>query len=705
MHFLFIALPSAVHFFKVWFSFFCCTFDAPCKKSFLFFRLSLLHSLYNYWEHAAFSWDYSVYDNLNFYNTGSFGRKPNWKDRDSPTQKWQNSISSNFDKLFCFASEVDRRRRSTEASSCGNSPRGAGLAVGLSSSSPSVSTTTTTIGNQGMKMELERPKTPSGSLECTTSPDSGIGKDLTSSLDIWAQNGSNQQVTNEITSSNLSHQLEKKPYNGISSNGFTMGMRPEEILSCPRTPSPSHVNELDDLDLDLPPVRIKMEVTAPPMCVDENDPVRHSKEPETVQIKLEKVDPSESSRQVQQAQPPQELLKTTATNNSEGSKHSSSTIESSVSQPSLVGTVKPQQQHSISSSNTSSVEQQPTKYFKKRWHIREESSGQTDGGRSSVASDCSSVASSNQEQHQSLSSSPAPSEILTSSKFRPKGKCWDWNSHPDGTGNHCVIQQQQKIPAQCESKAVPPATNPQPLLQQSPVSGAPAPSFTPIHNQTSTSVPQNLSRGVTSGNGNKGTFVPSASHQQHQQPVPRMSIGAGNGPINQHHHHHHQVPGQTNYYNYAVAPPKGGQAFQNSHAQHSHGQQSYPPHLNNIHPLNQQHMRHQPHPGGRYPQMQMHTQKLSHGGYGNTSGYNGNMDYSDHATVNNGYHQSSSRRMAEYGYYTSNQGGHTAYSNPQSHHHPRHNLHMQQNHAGHHHPQQNPNMYHHPNPSHVLPRR
>lgn len=43
---------------------------------------------------------------------------------DSPLQKWQDKINSGFDKLVAFASEIDKRRKSTE----GTSPRQEGFA-------------------------------------------------------------------------------------------------------------------------------------------------------------------------------------------------------------------------------------------------------------------------------------------------------------------------------------------------------------------------------------------------------------------------------------------------------------------------------------------------------------------------------------------------------------------------------------------------
>ncbi|XP_069960918.1 histone-lysine N-methyltransferase, H3 lysine-79 specific isoform X3 [Cherax quadricarinatus] len=57
--------------------------------------------------------------------TEPLDKKPDGLERsDSPLQKWQDKINSGFDKLVAFASEVDKRRKSTE----GTSPRQEGFA-------------------------------------------------------------------------------------------------------------------------------------------------------------------------------------------------------------------------------------------------------------------------------------------------------------------------------------------------------------------------------------------------------------------------------------------------------------------------------------------------------------------------------------------------------------------------------------------------
>lgn len=74
---------------------------------------------------------------------------------------------------------MDRRRKSTEAN----------LSTSPGRSGPNSTTSGSTLNKCNENME--RPKTPSGNAECTTSPDSGIGKDLPpSGMEGWMGSGS-----------------------------------------------------------------------------------------------------------------------------------------------------------------------------------------------------------------------------------------------------------------------------------------------------------------------------------------------------------------------------------------------------------------------------------------------------------------------------------------------------------------------------------
>lgn len=102
------------------------------------------------------------YKDVSFYGLGLGLNAPR---TDSPTNKqWQSKISSIFERTFCFASE--QRRKSTEANS----------SISPGRSGPNSTTPSSSISKCSEVME--RPKTPSGNVDCTTSPDSGIGKDL-----------------------------------------------------------------------------------------------------------------------------------------------------------------------------------------------------------------------------------------------------------------------------------------------------------------------------------------------------------------------------------------------------------------------------------------------------------------------------------------------------------------------------------------------
>jgi hypothetical protein len=348
---------------------------------------------------------------------------------DSPTKQWQNKVSSNFERLFCFAEkEVDKRRRSTD------------------SMSPRNGHVSTTTGNSShyMKNSLEyqeRPKTPCGNTECTTSPDSGIGRDLPLVSDPWGHSVENAE-------SSLSLTISKKDdprHNGSEKNLLPNGRRSltPMAMEVPRTPSPSrHDDQFDDDLMDeLPPTP-----RVPTPCnrqnhngvkteVDGDFEERHTS---TISIR------TDLNGEIKIKSEKNEFSSAEISSFKEGDKIESASVPSSIC-------------NSISSSGD---QQHP----KKRWNnwggtqqparLHSPHAGSTDG-RSSVASDCSSHAESLAQS--SISNIPAngttacggpgsgqmpvstgasqPTGTPNSNvslnmtpKFRPKGKSFDWNN-------------------------------------------------------------------------------------------------------------------------------------------------------------------------------------------------------------------------------------------------------------------------------------
>jgi len=205
---------------------------------------------------------------------------PNAPRIDSPTKQWQNKISSNFERLFCFANEIDKRRRSTEAAAAASSsPRAVTSTTTLNlsskcgnSNSPhsTVTSTNVSINHRSNTDQIEeRPKTPSGTTDCTTSPDSGIEKDVAQNSDPFkdgesSKNGrpsnSNNTGSSTVSSSSARDRLPRPSSHSSLGHPY---LNPGSVHSqgLPRTPSPSH-HEMDVDEFHVnddsfePPVRI-----------------------------------------------------------------------------------------------------------------------------------------------------------------------------------------------------------------------------------------------------------------------------------------------------------------------------------------------------------------------------------------------------------------------------------------------------------------
>lgn len=289
----------------------------------------------------------------------------------------------------------------------------------------------TTTGNLKASDYNDRPKTPSAT-NGETSPDSGIGRDLPlSSLDHW-----NHSAEVDSFSKGRRHR-ENSIYRRRSPTPPPMGI--------PRTPSPSRNDELYEDDLmDEPPPRIP----TPGKGMDFKKMLQQSK------MMVGNVTPEvDSYRPVNKAssvdiKPKMEVDCKSNETSAVGEK----VVEDRNSTASSAATITPIVNHNPASGSSSSDQQC---HPKKRWNnwghtgpVRPSSpqAGGSVDGRSSVASDCSSTADTGHIPITATTTNqgiPANNPVLNpgstlhssssamsaaASKFRPKGKGFDWNT-------------------------------------------------------------------------------------------------------------------------------------------------------------------------------------------------------------------------------------------------------------------------------------